>query len=83
MYQHKLAYRHNNEEVEGFVGIGFTREQAKSDCINQIQLKLKVIEEIDFKKVLFNDQQLIKSFAGLTQREKEQIQSDWKTKLRY
>jgi hypothetical protein len=71
-YTHKLAYRHDNGEVEGFVGTAFHQENARRATI------LKIIEKVVSIGRQFHPGQVIESVDGLTPNEIATIQSDWK-----
>jgi len=77
MYADYAAYRHANEEVEGFVGFGFTAGGAKADCLSQMQRKCKRLGEY------FHGEQVIEDTEGLSFNEMEVIRTDWASGLRY
>ena len=71
-YTYKLAYRHDNGEVEGFVGTAFHQENARRATI------LKIIEKVVGIGRQFHPDQVIESVDGLTPDEIATIQNDWK-----
>ena len=83
MYEHFLAYRFANGEVEGFKGCGFTKARAKTDAVNQIRRKIDhtLWPPEPFHK--FDLTRLIETPIGITIEDLKIIRSDWKTNLRY
>lgn len=77
MYEFKTAVRWNNGEVEGFRGIGFTKESAEQNANTRIANKLKMINEL--KSIPESFPHKLNSFNGMTKEEKESIQADWTT----
>lgn len=75
MFKFNTAVRWSNGEVEGFVGIGFTKEAAETNAASKIADKLKSIQIT--KPDELNPHRL-KSFTGMTKEEKESVQNDWK-----
>ena len=82
MYRMQGAYRHDNGEVEGFVGFGFSEDSAANDCINQMRIKAEAIRgsgpNTGFKRA-----RAILSGDGLTPDELEIIRKDWASNARY
>lgn len=72
MFLHKLAYRHAGGEVEGFVGNGFTKSDARADAVR------RVCREMGCKGLPYDPARLVESDKGLTPAEKESVRSDWK-----
>ena len=78
MFEHKLAYRYSNGEVEGFVGIALTNEnKAKEKAIQKVKEKIRVIRDTR-NEPDFDEKQLIVSLHDCTADEFLQIQQDWK-----
>jgi hypothetical protein len=77
MYRFQLGYRHCNNEVEGFVGVGFSEESAYKDCWNQIMHKVAAIPNT------FDEKRIIDSERSLTPNELEVIRQDWLCPSRY
>lgn len=76
MYRVALAYRHDNREVEGFVGYGFTEESAENDCIRQMRYKRLSLGP-------FRPENVIRDDTDLTLDELEAIRNDWASGARY
>jgi len=45
MYQHRLAYRHENGEIEGFLGTGSTKAVAKTKAIARASRKADQLDQ--------------------------------------
>ena len=69
MFRCQLAYRLPGEEVEGFVGIGASMDNARNDCLNQINRKLQIIAQVKQIGVFFEHSRLIDSADTLTAEE--------------
>ena len=80
MYQHTIAYRHQNGNVEGFKGFGFTPKSAEADALNQIQLKLSFYVNPPLR---LNPDGVITDDTQLTLDELEGVRQDWHSKARY
>jgi len=80
MFEHRIAYRHDTGEVEGFKGTGFTAEAALEDAQRQIIIKC---EHYITPARSFNRQSVIHNDNGLTPKEMEEIRQDWHSKARY
>lgn len=74
MFEYKLAYRHANGEVEGFVGTGFTESAAQRNA--EVKAANKCIDA----RLPFEWNNLIYSPKNLTKTEMEVVQNDWKLK---
>jgi hypothetical protein len=72
MYNHFVGYRHNNNEVEGFVGHGLTAIGAERNAIR------KVVEKVAVCGNAYEESRLLKSKRGVTKSEVETIKEDWK-----
>ena len=83
MYEYKLAYRHWNNNIEGFKGTGFSRGSARRDCINQIKRKIVNIIQITNPSTVFDNNMVIESFEGLNKKEIKQIKEHWEVNFRY
>ena len=83
MFRCQLAYRLPCEEVEGFVGIGASMDQSRSDCLNQINRKLQIIAHAKRVEVLFEHSRLIDSADTLTAEEIDTVKRDWACEARY
>lgn len=85
-WEYRCAYRHHDGQVEGFVGftISGTKDDARQDALSQIRRKLKIISEGGrAPKVEFDVANLITRFDVLSPEERDTIQRDWKTNVRY
>jgi hypothetical protein len=84
MIEIKLAYRHDNNECEGFTGTSFTNEsKARNDAFSQIHKKLAIISELEGTPRLFDKNRVIESKEGLTKDEIAGIECDWRVNKRY
>ncbi len=83
MFRCQLAYRLPGEEVEGFVGIGASMDNARNDCLNQINRKLQIIAQVKQVEVFFEHSRLIDSADQLTAEEIETVKRDWACEGRY
>jgi hypothetical protein len=84
-YEHRTAYRHDNGEVEGFIGNGGTKKAAKDDAKDQIERKLRILGE-DCTPALaieFEKSRLIQSPSRLNSDELHKVQDDWRSGVRY
>ncbi|WEY79791.1 hypothetical protein P5667_11720 [Bacillus velezensis] len=72
MYEYKIAYRFDNSEVQGFIGIGFTKKSAQENAIRKIENKLGIIGEN------YNNLRVIKNKNNISHYELKQIKKDWK-----
>ena len=82
MFQCNLAYRHENGEIEGFVGHAlYDKAAAERDCITQMQRKCDMIR--GFGKTPFSMDRVIRSDTGLTAAEIAQLRQDWMSNHRY
>lgn len=87
MYVYRVAYRHENGDVEGFVGTGINETAAKQDAYRKIRQKITFLASIQEKSGLecsveINPERLCVSGAGLTAEELESIKNDWKVSER-
>ncbi len=72
MHTYRLAYRHDNGEVEGFVGNAFTdAATAERNAIRAVTEKCTAIGKA------FNHRRILRSFDGLTAVEEALIRQDW------
>lgn len=72
MYKYNIAYRFNNGEVKGFSATDILERQAKEKTMQKLYNKLNQLEQE------YSKEQVIKTFKGLSEQEKEQIKKDWK-----
>ena len=79
MFHYQLAYRHDNGEVEGFVGLGFTKANARDNAISQITTKIIDVLRVHKPETFFHPDRVIEGEASLTPAELEQVKQDWKT----
>lgn len=84
-YEHRTSYRHENGEVEGFVGNGGTKGAAKKDAFDQIKKIAQINDGGDIRAVLihFDKSQVIESPSRLTSDELHKVQDDWRSGVRY
>lgn len=73
MFVHRLAYKHANGEVEGFVGVGHTEQGARQRAVNKVMQKCLTIGEP------MTATSLIESQAGLSMEDLKTIKEDWRT----
>ena len=83
LYRCQMAYRLPNGEIEGFEGMGASRDNACQDCLNQINRKLQMIAEMQREELYFEHSRLVESGTGLTGEEAETIKRDWASGVRY
>jgi hypothetical protein len=83
MFRCQLAYRLPSGEVEGFVGKGPSKDNARQDCLNQINRKLQIIAQVKQVEVFFEHSRLIDSTDKLTAEEIETVKRDWACEERY
>jgi len=86
LYEYRTVYRHENGEVEGFVGQGSTKEAAKLDSVSQIGRKLAILADEARgipKPPMFYPNRVIKIIMSLTKAEHETVQADWRSGVRY
>ena len=83
LFRCQLAYRLPNGEIEGFEGMGASKDNARQDCLNQINRKLQMIAQMKGAELYFDHSRLIESPTGLTAEEIEAIKRDWASGLRY
>ena len=84
MYEHFLAYRFANGEVEGFKGHGFMKASARTDAINQILRKLEIINNNGIAKPqVFDPTRVIEKPIGIVIEDLKTIRRDWKSNVRY
>ncbi len=74
MFKYNLAYRYQNNEVEGFVGYGLTKEGAYNNAVHKIKDKLQSFNET------FVVNNAIMDFSGLSEEEVRFIKDDWMLK---
>ena len=74
MYETRLAYRHINGDIEGFIGAGFTKPSSRSNCLNYIVKKLDMIEQ------KFSASRVVHDLDKITKEELEIVRRDWKLK---
>lgn len=73
MIRYQIAYRHENGEVEGFVGYAFSNpDKARSNAIQQVRDKVLAIGGT------YYENRLIESTAGLHGKDFDTIKRDWK-----
>lgn len=73
MYEYRIAYRFTNNDVEGFVGIGFDNKKAREHAIQKVKNKIECIEN----EAVFSDSRLITDSGSCTEQELKTIASDW------
>ena len=83
MYEHRTAYRHADNTVEGFIGTGGTKAKAKADAIEQIGIKLDCIAEWRCGGVVFDRGRIINVLSSMTPAEVESVRKDWNAGTRY
>lgn len=71
MYEFRLAYRHGNGEVEGFVGVGSTTATARRAAVNKATAKAAVTG------TAFDPARLVERAAGLSADELKLVREDW------
>lgn len=71
MFTFNIGYRHQNGEVEGFVGTGSDKDAAERNAIRKAAGKAKAINHP------FESSRLIYTRTGLTKEEYEQLKKDW------
>lgn len=84
MFRCNWAYRHENGDVEGFVGHALTdKAAAEQDCIRQMQRKCDMIK--GFGPSPFSMDRVIRSESDttLTAADKKQVREDFKSNHRY
>lgn len=74
MYVSRIAFRHANGEVEGFIGTGFSPEAAEQNADQGIRNKLWSINSPTYSR-----SRIIRSADGLTPDELATIRRDWLT----
>jgi len=72
MYVFKLAYRHENGEIEGFAASAFSQSAAERNALNKVRAKVREIRQT------FDESRVIRSDKGLTPDEKKQVRADWR-----
>lgn len=82
-YEHRNAYRHDNGQVEGFLGIGGTKAKAKSDAIDQINRKLDQIAATEGHDTSFDKSRVVERPSSLAPEELTKVQADWRAGVRY
>jgi hypothetical protein len=83
MFRCQLAYRLPSEEIEAFVGMGASMDNARHDCLSQINRKLQIIAQVKQVEVFFEHSRLIESADKLTAEEIEAVKRDWACAGRY
>jgi hypothetical protein len=73
VYVYRLAYRHQNGEVEGFVGVGFEKKTAERAAVMKALAKVRAIGQV------FRADGVIRRDDGLSPDEVAQVRQDWKT----
>ena len=76
MYRFHAAYEHQNGDVEGFIGYGFSPTSAEEDCIRQIRAK------VNFGTPHFERGRVIRKATKLTQEQRLTVFRDWADILR-
>ena len=82
MYEHRTAYRHENGDVEGFIGTGSTKARAKADAIDQIIRKLSMVTDLD-NSVVIDTSRIISVLSSLTPEEMYRVRVCWNCGTRY
>ncbi len=82
-YEHRNAYRHDNGEVEGFLGTGGTKAKAKADAIDQISRKLDQLAASEGHDISFSKSRVIDRPSHLAPEELARVQADWRSGVRY
>lgn len=75
MYKVKIAYRFQNNQVQGFVGKAFQKSIAKQMAFEMLYDKLEFIDE------LFDKRRLVYSLRNLTEEELWNVHNDWNERL--
>lgn len=84
MFECRLAYRFDTDEVEGFKGIALTsKEKARGDALEQINRKLHLVGDALRREIRYEPLRLIESQRGLTTEEMNIVRADWGTTVRY
>ena len=83
LYEHRLAYRFSNDEIEGFVGTASTKPKARQDAIAQVERKIASIRATRPGEPAYESSRLVESPSRLPRAELEQVQRDWRTNVRY
>ena len=81
-YEHRTAYRHENGDVEGFIGTGSTKARAKADARKQIIRKLSMITDFDASGVI-DTSRIISVLSSLTPEEMYRVRVCWNCGTRY
>lgn len=71
MFLFRLAYRHQNNEVEGFKGVGFTKQTAQADAERNARNKCEAIRQP------YDPNRLINNPEGLSPEDLKIIRKDW------
>lgn len=77
MHRHGCAYRHANDEVEGFTGWGFYPHRAAEDCERQVRIRCRALG------AEFEPARMIYAERDLTPDEMEQVRTDWASGRRH
>lgn len=79
MHKYMLAYKHDNGDIEGFVGLGFTKAAAREDAINDIRKKLRIIGELNGETPILDHSCIIEDAvtAAKLGASMKEIQADW------
>ncbi len=72
MFINQIAYRHQNGEIQGFVGTGFTVQAAERDSRRRIEAKVGSLGQA------FDPGRIISRREQVTTDEMKMIQDDWK-----
>ena len=83
VYEHLTAYRHADESVEGFKGVGSTKASAKADAVEQMKRKADVVAEWKQDDSVFDQSRVVKVISSLTTKQVADVREDWNSGARY
>jgi hypothetical protein len=83
MYEHRTAYRHTDETVDGFIGTGFTKASAKADAIEQIKRKVDFVAACQQDSTAFDKDRIVGVLSSLAAAEIKDVQNDWRSGARW
>ena len=79
MFEFNLGYRYSSGEIEGFTGVGFTRESARDNAVSKAISKVGMIREIE---PAFSVDRIVREAAEVTVEERESLARDWSVSRR-
>ena len=83
-YEYKVAYRHDDETIEGFLGVGTTKAKAKADAHTQIDRKIAILDDwYERARGGINKSRLITRPSTLDPEDLVIVQEDWRSSVRY